>query len=67
MQTGLRGARLAGLHFEGPYLSPEKAGGMAQGMIRNPERAEVRKLIAAGKDVIKMVTISPEVEGAFEA
>ena len=36
---------------------------MAQGMIRKPERTEVRKLVAAGKDVIKMVTISPKVAG----
>ena len=67
MRKGLDGAKLAGIHFEGPYLSKKNCGGMAGGLIRDVDLAELRDLIKTGRGVIRMMTISPEVPRACEA
>lgn len=54
------GAGLLGLHMEGPYLNPVKRGAHIEGYIHQPEAAEIRDLLQAGGDVIKMMTIAPE-------
>jgi len=62
------GACFLGIHLEGPFLSLEKKGAMDEKKLRQvvtPE--EVEELIDAGADVIKIITISPELEGAYEA
>src|SRR5579862_6831210 len=40
-----RGARVLGVHVEGPYFSPEKRGAHLPEMLRNPEPAEWRLLL----------------------
>jgi N-acetylglucosamine-6-phosphate deacetylase len=55
------GLGVPGLHVEGPYLNPEKRGAHMIQYIKRPEIAEVKELLAAGKGVIKMITLAPEV------
>lgn len=58
------GARLLGMHLEGPYISPEKLG--AQPSHSRPfdrsELAELHQIFA-----VKLVTLAPEVAGHLEA
>lgn len=60
------GARILGIHLEGPYLSKWRAGAQAVPFMRPPSVAEVDELqeIAGGR--IRLVTIAPETEGALE-
>ena len=59
------GARFLGLHVEGPFLSLEKKGGMDEKKIRKIVPYEVQELIDAGSDLIKIMTIAPELDGAY--
>ncbi|WP_414657786.1 N-acetylglucosamine-6-phosphate deacetylase [Deinococcus sp. VB343] len=58
------GADLPGAHLEGPFISPQRLGAQPPCTLTpTPER--VRELLAL--DVIRAVTLAPEIEGATEA
>lgn len=63
----VREGRLAGIHLEGPWLSPARRGAHNPELLREPNRADVADLLAAGEGAVRMVTIAPELPGAFEA
>jgi len=50
-----------GLHVEGPWLNPTKRGAHIESFIHCPTFEEVEKLLDYSKDVIKIITIAPEV------
>ena len=52
---------MAGLHLEGPWIHPAKKGAHIESLIHPPGLKEVKDLLAYGKDVIKTITIAPEV------
>jgi N-acetylglucosamine-6-phosphate deacetylase len=58
------GARVLGVHIEGPYFSPEKRGAHLPGMLRKPDPAEWRRLLEHA-DVITQMTLAPELPGAL--
>lgn len=60
------GARFLGLHLEGPFVSFEKRGALDVNKIRPIKAAEADELIDAGSGLIKIMTIAPELEGAYE-
>ncbi|GAB3250505.1 N-acetylglucosamine-6-phosphate deacetylase [Larkinella harenae] len=49
-----------GLHVEGPYINPEKRGVHSLAYIHPPVEAELNKLLEKGHDVIRLLTIAPE-------
>lgn len=51
---------ILGLHLEGPYLSPKRKGIHNESYIRLPDRAMVEQIAAAGRDVVKLITLAPE-------
>ena len=57
---------IAGVHMEGPFISKAKRGAQRQEFIQDPSPAAVRQLLEHA-DVIKRVTIAPELPGALEA
>src|SRR6266404_3870230 len=57
---------IAGVHVEGPFISKAKRGAQRQEFIQDPSPAAVRQLLEH-PDVIKRVTIAPELPGAPEA
>ena len=59
-------AQLAGVHIEGPFISPEKPGAQARPFIQAPTAESIGKLLEFA-DVIKRITLAPEVPGALEA
>jgi len=58
---------LAGIHLEGPWLSPLRAGVHPPDLLRPPERAEVLNLLTLGRGAVRMVTLAPELAGGVEA
>jgi N-acetylglucosamine-6-phosphate deacetylase len=58
------GACVLGVHLEGPYFSMEKRGAHLPGVIRNPDPAEWRQLLAHA-DVLTHMTLAPELPGAL--
>jgi N-acetylglucosamine-6-phosphate deacetylase len=58
---------LAGVHFEGPYLSGARCGAQNPAFLRDPSIDELRALIKLGEGGVRMVTIAPELTGAAEA
>lgn len=63
--TGAEG--IAGIHLEGPWLSPQYAGAHDPRLLREPDLDELERLLDAGGGHIKMVTIAPELPGAISA
>jgi N-acetylglucosamine-6-phosphate deacetylase len=57
---------IAGVHVEGPFISKAKCGAQREEFIRDPSPAHVQQFLAHA-DVIKRVTIAPELPGALEA
>jgi N-acetylglucosamine-6-phosphate deacetylase len=58
---------LAGIHLEGPWLSPFHRGAHARDLLRAPDPASIDRLMLAGRGAVKMVTIAPELEGGLAA
>ncbi|GAA2958882.1 N-acetylglucosamine-6-phosphate deacetylase [Streptomyces enissocaesilis] len=58
---------LAGLHFEGPFISPCRKGAHSEDLLRDPDPAEVRKLIDAAHGTAKMVTLATELPGGIDS
>lgn len=59
-----RRATVTGVHLEGPFLSPERAGTHPREHLRAPDPALLERLLAAGP--VRMVTLAPELAGATE-
>ncbi len=62
MQDVPRGARILGVHLEGPYISPHFPGAQPAGFIREPNLAEFEELTATGP--VRLITLAPEQPGA---
>ncbi|MEU9062529.1 N-acetylglucosamine-6-phosphate deacetylase [Streptomyces sp. NPDC048430] len=58
---------LAGIHFEGPFISPCRKGAHSEGLLRDPDPAEVRKLLDAARGSARMVTLATELQGGIES
>jgi len=55
------GKGILGLHIEGPWINKDKRGAHIEELVTQPERAEVEAILDYGKDVIRMITLAPEV------
>ncbi|MFJ8465332.1 N-acetylglucosamine-6-phosphate deacetylase [Streptomyces swartbergensis] len=58
---------IAGIHFEGPFISPCRKGAHSEELLRDPDPAEVRKLIDAARGRAKMVTLATELPGGIDS
>ena len=56
---------IAGVHFEGPYLSRARCGAQNPEYLRDPSPAELTTLVELGG--VRMVTLAPELPGALDA
>ena len=63
VRTGL----IAGIHLEGPWLSDHRCGAHDPALLRDPESAELTRVLDAGGGTIRMVTLAPERSGGLEA
>ena len=60
------GARLIGIHLEGPFISMEKKGAQNPAYIRNPDVEMFLRLQEAAHGLVRLITIAPETDGAKE-
>ena len=58
---------LAGVHFEGPFIAPGRCGAHDPALLRDPDPAEVRKLLDAARGTAVMVTLAPELPGGLDS
>ncbi|MEU7409622.1 MULTISPECIES: N-acetylglucosamine-6-phosphate deacetylase [Streptomyces] len=58
---------IAGIHFEGPFISPCRKGAHSEKLLRDPEPAEVRKLIDAARGKARMLTLAAELPGGIDS
>ena len=56
-----------GIHLEGPYLAHSHCGAHDPALLRRPAIDELKEMIAASENTIRMVTIAPELDGAIPA
>ena len=54
---------ILGIHFEGPWLNPIKKGAHIEKFIKKPTLKDVQELIDEAGDILKMVTLAPEIAG----
>ncbi len=60
------GAKLAGVHLEGPFLCYEKRGAQAAEHLHRPDPALFARLNEASGSMVKLVTVACEEEGAMD-
>jgi N-acetylglucosamine-6-phosphate deacetylase len=58
---------VAGIHLEGPWLSEHRCGAHELAALRDPDPAELDRVLAAGHGTIRMVTLAPERAGGMAA
>ena len=58
------GARILGVHLEGPFISEQRLGIHPPGARRDPDPALLERLLGAGP--VRMMTLAPELHGADE-
>ena len=65
-QKEKKGARIPGVHLEGPYFSDSMKGAQDPRYIITPTPDHYKNVMEKGEGLIKRWTIAPEVEGAME-
>jgi N-acetylglucosamine-6-phosphate deacetylase len=58
-------ALILGVHLEGPFLNPLMAGAQDQNTFLKPTLPNLKRLIDGYEDIIKIITIAPEIPGAL--
>lgn len=66
MEGGTSGARVLGAHLEGPFISRNRMGAQ-QDFVREPTRKELEEILEVAGNIIKIVTLAPEIQGGLEA
>ncbi len=56
-----------GIHLEGPWLSPARAGAHDRDALRPPDARELDALLRAGRGHVRVVTLAPELPGGIDA
>ncbi|MGF7236441.1 MAG: N-acetylglucosamine-6-phosphate deacetylase [Frankia sp.] len=57
---------LVGIHLEGPFLAASHCGAQDPRFLLPPDRSVLRRLLAAGRGQVRVVTLAPELPGALE-
>lgn len=61
-----RGARILGIHLEGPFISPARLGVQRPEFVRPVDLDLMERLYQAGKGLIRNMTVAPEIKGMRE-
>lgn len=62
----LGGAKILGIHLEGPFINPEKRGGISPDCILLPSKKIFEQIMNATGISLKMMTIAPEIDGNLD-
>lgn len=63
----MAGAKIIGIHLEGPYFNLEKKGAQPGKYIRDADLDELQDFIKASNNFVVIVSLAPEIEKALEA
>jgi N-acetylglucosamine-6-phosphate deacetylase len=66
-RTAARGARMIGLHYEGPFLSPARHGAHHVGHLLPADDPALTALLDAAGSELAYMTLAPEIPGGMEA
>ncbi len=61
------GARVLGVHLEGPFISPARRGAHNEAWITDPTPAAISSLLDAAPGLLRLVTLAPERPGGLAA
>ncbi len=64
--TPLTGARILGIHLEGPYINSIRAGAQNKQFIRKPNIDEFNEYYNVCKGLVREITVAPEIDGAID-
>jgi N-acetylglucosamine-6-phosphate deacetylase len=59
------GAAILGIHLEGPFLNPARAGSLDGKSFSDPAVETFTRLVEDFEDIIRIITIAPELPGAL--
>lgn len=62
----IRAAMIPGVHLEGPFLNPSRCGALNPASFLTPHNRLFRRIVEGFEDVVKIITLAPELEGALE-
>ncbi len=57
---------ILGVHLEGPFLNPAKCGAQNKKSFIKPTVSSLKKLVSGYEDIIKIITVAPELSGALK-
>lgn len=60
------GAKILGIHLEGPYLNRDRKGMQNEAFLRHPDIDEMRHILRLADGLVKMVTVAPELPGGMD-
>ncbi|MBW3625720.1 MAG: N-acetylglucosamine-6-phosphate deacetylase [Armatimonadetes bacterium] len=60
------GARIVGIHIEGPYINVRKKGAQPEEGIRPPDPDQCRQYLGEAGGLARIMTLAPELDGAEE-
>jgi N-acetylglucosamine-6-phosphate deacetylase len=67
-ESGIRSqeseAKIAGIYLEGPFLNQTRCGALDPQYFQKPAHTVFKRLIEGFEDIVKIITIAPELEGA---
>jgi N-acetylglucosamine-6-phosphate deacetylase len=61
-----RGAQALGVHLEGPFISSKRIGAQNPAHLAEPSRSAWDELVGSRQELVRKMTIAPEVPGALE-
>ena len=59
-------SQILGVHLEGPFLNPVRCGALDKDSFIKPTISSLKNLIEGYEDIIKIITIAPEIPGALK-
>jgi len=62
----VEGAEILGIHMEGPFINPKQKGAQDEKFILKPTIDNFLELCSDYLDIVKLVTIAPEIEGSLD-
>lgn len=65
MAASVPGAKILGIHLEGPFLSSGQAGALDRKSFLDPSKKDLDRLVDGFEDVIRIITVAPELPGAL--
>ncbi|HXW69567.1 MAG TPA: hypothetical protein VEJ88_08140, partial [Dissulfurispiraceae bacterium] len=57
-------SKIIGVHLEGPFLNPFHCGALDANAFLEPTAYHLQKLIEGFEDIVKIITVAPELKGA---